>query len=214
MASRHAVEERRFVLELDGESTFRGTCSPDALHALAAGRLLAEGMLEGRRIAAIDVIERDDAIVLQVRLRATESHETLSRNLPPHPPPPPQEALHDMLRELFRAGDERYPEGGVHVAALSDGERLLHIHTDVGRHNAVDKVLGGALLSGTDVRQLGLILSARVSGEIARKAAAAGVAWIATRSLPTTLAIEIAAEAGIPIVARAAARDTYVWGAP
>lgn len=213
MVSPYAVEERRFILQLDSERSFEGTCSPGALHALAAGRLLSEGVLGGQRVAAIDVTERDDTIVLHAHVRPAEAHETLSRDRRAHPHPPPQEALHEMLRELFRAGDQRHPAGGVHVAALCDGERLLHIQTDIGRHNAVDKVLGAALLIDTDMRQLGLVLSARVSGEIARKAAAADVAWIATRSLPTTLAIEIAAEAGIPIVARAAARDAYVWGA-
>ncbi len=213
MSSEYAVEERRFLLELGGERTFEGTCTPSALHALAAGRLLAEGLLSGRRVAAIDVSDQGDTIVLDAHLRPAAAHETFSHVRRPRPSPPPPEALHEMMRELFRAGDQRHPSGGVHVAALSDGERLLHIQTDVGRHNAVDKVLGGALLIDTDTPSLGLVVSARVSGEIARKAAAADVAWIATRSLPTTLAIEIAADAGIPIVARAAARDAYVWGA-
>lgn len=213
MNSAYAVEERRFLLELDGERSFEGTCTPGALHALAAGRLLAEGLLEDRRVAAIDVSDQGETIVLHAHLRPAAAHETFRHVRGRRALPPPQEALHEMLRELFRAGDERHPSGGVHVAALSNGERLLHIQTDVGRHNAVDKVLGGALLIDTDTRSLGLVLSARVSGEIARKAAAAGVAWIATRSLPTTLAIEIAADAGIPIVARAATRDAYVWGA-
>ncbi|MGH7445399.1 MAG: formate dehydrogenase accessory sulfurtransferase FdhD, partial [Longimicrobiales bacterium] len=69
----------------------------------------------------------------------------------------------------------------------------------------------GALLIDTDMSALGLVLSARVSGEIARKATAAGVAWIATRSVPTTLALDIAQSAGIAIVARAPSRDAFVW---
>lgn len=212
MASPYAIEERRFLLQLDGERSFEGTCSPGALHALAAGRLLAEGMLVDRRVAAIDVTERDGVLVLHVHPRPVASHEAGSGDRVSRPAPPPHEVLHELFRALFLAGDERHPSGGVHVAALSDGERLMHIQTDVGRHNAVDKALGAALLIGTDLRMLGLVLSARVSGEIARKAATAGVAWIATRSLPTTLAVETARAAHIPIVARAPARDAYVWG--
>ena len=214
MAMAPAVEERAFLLEVDDLPVARGTCTPAALHALAAGRLLAEGLLGARRVAAIDVTERDGGIVLNAHLRPAAAHETSAvrpATAPPAPPAP--DALHELFRDLFRAGDERHPAGGVHVAALSDGDRLLHVQTDVGRHNAVDKVLGGALLIDTDTHALGLVLSARVSGEIARKAATAGIAWIATRSVPTTLAVEVAGAAGIPIVARAASRDSFVWSA-
>ncbi len=208
-----AVEERAFLLEVDDLPVARGTCTPTALHALAAGRLLADGLLGTRRVAAIDVTDRDGVIVLNTHLRPATVHETESVRPAARPGPPAPDALHELFRDLFRAGDERNPAGGVHVAALSDGDRLLHVQTDVGRHNAVDKVLGGALLIDTDARALGLVLSARVSGEIARKAAAAAVAWIATRSVPTTLAIEVARAAGIPIVGRAASREPFTWSA-
>lgn len=209
MTSRHTVEERRFTLYADRRNVATGTCSPDALHALAAGRLLSEGLLAGRRIAAIDIDERDGIIGLHADLRPA----TAGERRPDHARTiePPLDAMPELFRELFRCGDERHPHGGVHVAALSDGDRLLHVQTDVGRHNAVDKTLGGALLIDTDIGALGLVLSARVSGEIARKAAAAGVAWIATRSVPTTLALEFAQAAGIAVVARAPSRDAFVW---
>lgn len=211
MTSRHTVEERRFVLYADGREVAAGTCSPDALHALVAGRLLGEGLLVGHRVAAIDIDDGDRVIALRADLRPATDDEQHHDQSPTPPIDPPLAAMPDLFRELFRCGDERYPHGGVHVAALSDGERLLHVQTDIGRHNAVDKTLGAALLIDTDVRVLALVLSARVSGEIARKAAAAGVAWIATRSVPTTLALDIAQSAGIPIVARAPARDAFVW---
>jgi FdhD protein len=212
MSKGQVVEEQRFSLFANGAVVACGTCSPDGLHALAAGRLLAEGLLEDQCIAAIDVDERAAELLLAADLRpaAVSLH-------PPHPhprrkpPAPPLDELPDLFRELFRRGDERHPEGGVHVVALCDGLHLLHVHTDVGRHNAVDKALGSALLDDADFSRLGLVLSARVSGEIARKAAVAGVAWIASRSLPTTLALEYAAQAGIAIVARAPSSAAVVW---
>jgi FdhD protein len=81
----------------------------------------------------------------------------------------------------------------------------------VGRHNGADKAIGGALLAGSALRGLGLMTSARISGEIAEKAARAGLAWVASRSVPTTMAVEIASAAGIPLIARAAARDARVF---
>ncbi len=211
MTTMHAVEERRYALHVDGRRVAAGTCTPTGLHALAAGRLLSEGLLDGRTVAAIDVVEDASQISLHVDLRPLTAYE--ARAARANPAAPPLGAMPELFRELFRCGDERHPDGGIHVAALSDGDRLLHVQTDVGRHNAVDKTLGGALLIDTDASRLGLLLSARVSGEIASKAIAAGVGWIATRSVPTTLAVAITHAAGIPIVARAPSREPFVWNA-
>ena len=210
MMTMHAVDERRYTIAVGERTVAIGTCSPGALHAFAAGRLLAEGLLADRKVAAIDIDDTNGAIAMRVDLRTHAAHEADTPPLNARPEPP-LEAMHELFRELFRCGDERHPGGGVHVAALSDGERLLHVQTDVGRHNAVDKAIGGALLIDTDTRVLGLVVSARVSAEIACKAAAAGLAWIATRSVPTTLAVDVARRAGIPIVARAPTRSPFIW---
>lgn len=203
------IEERPFVVEADGAVVARGTCSPDGLGALAAGRLLTDGLLAERTVTAVDVADAAEGLTLRVTLRPDRS--AAGRTPVTTATPIPLDSFPAIFRELFRVGDERHPQGGVHVVALTNGAALLHAETDVGRHNAVDKVLGAALLDRTDVSRLGLVLSARVSGEIARKAAAARVAWIASRSLPTTLALAHAADAGIAIVARAPSKSAVVW---
>ena len=71
---------------------------------------------------------------------------------------------------------------------------------------------GAAVLEGADLRTLGLVTTARISGRIAAQAARAGLAWIASRSVPTTLALEIAGVAGIPVVARAPSPEARVFG--
>lgn len=203
------IEERPFVVEADGAVVARGTCSPDALGALATGRLLTDGLLAERTVTAVEVADADDGLTLRVILGP---HRSAAGRAPMTTATPiPLDSLPALFRELFRVGDERHPQGGVHVVALTNGAALLHAVTDVGRHNAVDKVLGAALLDGTDVSRLGLVLSARVSGEIARKAAIAGVGWIASRSVPTSLAVARAGAAGLTIIGRAASRDPLVW---
>ncbi len=81
--------------------------------------------------------------------------------------------------------------------------RLLFHAEDIGRHNAVDKVIGAAVLAREPIGGRGLLVTGRISAELAFKAARAGLAWVATPSVPSTLAVTIARGAGMVLVGRA-----------
>ncbi len=100
--------------------------------------------------------------------------------------------------EKLRAGQKTFSTtGGLHAAGLFDFEgNLLVLREDVGRHNAVDKVIGFALEAGIGLEDVWLLVSGRVSFEIMQKSLAAGIPCVAAISAPSSLAVEFAVESG------------------
>lgn len=226
------IIEAPFWLEINGRRIGSWTCSPEHLPALAAGWLLAEGYIEaGSKPPELVLVDDDGVLGIRATLpvervlqgdlerRHRREHgcglmyfvkcapERIRGKARARALPGPT-VMTTLFRQLFAGAEQN--TGGMHSAALTDGKELLFHIDEIGRHNAVDKVVGMALLSGRDPRSLGLVVTARISGEIAKKAARAGLAWIASRSVPTSLAVEIAAVAGMPLLARAASKEPYL----
>lgn len=101
--------------------------------------------------------------------------------------------------------------GGVHSAALSDGERILIFCEDIGRHNAIDKIFGRCLWESIPTQDRIILTSGRISSEILFKVAKRGIPILISRSAPTDLAVKTAHDLGITVVGFARGRRMNVY---
>jgi FdhD protein len=233
-ATLDAVEEAAVWLELNGAPAVTWMCTPDQLDELVVGWLYGEGYIDRtsdivrmRPCAKelgfwVDVSdERYTNVERAERRRVLASGcgavTTILGSLADVPrrtgelPTLDTPRLRALFKELFARGDRYKETGGIHAAALTDGETLRWHAEDIGRHNAVDKVLGAAVLDGEQADDLILLVTGRISGELAYKAARARLAAVATPSVPSSIAVDIARAAGMVLIGRAVSGQPQVW---
>jgi FdhD protein len=108
------------------------------------------------------------------------------------------------IRELFERFNKlsglHNATGCVHSAALSDGKDIICFAEDIGRHNALDKVIGQAILENIGFKGKLMLASGRLSSEMAGKCTKWGIPIVASRTAPTALSIEIADLGGVTVV--------------
>ena len=107
--------------------------------------------------------------------------------------------LSARMKDLFDAAVHYKASRGIHGAALADADRLLVTAEDVGRHNAVDKLKGEALLRGMPTEDRILLSTGRISSEMLLKAARMGVPVVASRTSPTEMAVALAEQLNVTV---------------
>jgi len=128
--------------------------------------------------------------------------ERCSTSLPTDHTQFPARVIHQLPAAMRGAQRHFDSSGGMHAAALFEPDgSVVCVREDVGRHNAVDKVIGWGLQNlGLPLAGLGLQVSGRASAELVHKAAIAGIPLLTAVSAPTTLAVDLAREAGLTLV--------------
>ncbi len=119
--------------------------------------------------------------------------------------------LKSYAATMFREAVMHKATGGMHCAALADAHEVLAVREDVGRHNALDKVIGKGVFLSADFAHCALLSTGRVATDMALKAVAMKTPIVATRSIPTSMALEIAEALGITMVGRIASANPVVY---
>jgi FdhD protein len=210
------VREQPLTVYVNGERFLTLLCSPIKLEALVVGYLWMEKIVEALDdVVALTVSAVDGRADVTLRgpvelpteriltsgcgggITFRIDHRLFPRLHSPLRVPPG--LLSARMKELFAAAVHYKESRGIHGAALADEERLLVVAEDVGRHNAIDKVKGEALLCGIATDDRILLSTGRVSSEMLLKAARMGVPIVASRTSPTEMAVALAEQLGVTI---------------
>ena len=202
--------------------------TPQDLEDFAVGFSLTEGVIPSiDAIEQIDIVEEEIGIELRIWLKAREATEFLGRRRKMagptgcglcgieslteamRPPPKVGEGRSFTPTELMAAIESLSPmqvlnheTRAVHAAGFCEPERgLVALREDVGRHNALDKLAGALARGGTSAREGLVVLTSRISIEMVQKAAMIGAPVVAAVSAPTALAVRMADEAGMTLIA-------------
>lgn len=214
--------------------------TPADLEDLAVGFTLSEGIADRNEIRAVEAAQRDGALEVRLGIAADKFSALLlrQRNLTGrtgcglcgaqtvedairYPPPVNKglsvaaDALHAALVELQHRQRINALTGSVHAAAwVLPCSGIQLVREDVGRHNALDKVIGAVARGGGDFAAGYFLITSRASYEMVQKAATVGAGLLAAVSAPTAFAIRLAEATGLTLVGFAREHQHVVYAHP
>jgi FdhD protein len=231
------VKERPVTIFLDDIELANLMCSPKDLDCLAVGFLFAEGLIKSKKdIKKITADEKDGVVWVELRkakkspadlvtrrfittgcgkgltfVDATEDGRRLWNKSRFRVR---VDCLPQLMKELHRKSRLYRLTGGVHSAAICSTRGILVFNEDIGRHSAIDKVVGECVLRGIKTNDRIMVTSGRISSEILVKAARCRTPIIVSKSAPTDLAVRLAGNFGITIVGFARGSRMNIYSNP
>lgn len=230
------VEEAVLRIFLNQQEVVALSCTPYDQAYLAVGFLVSEGFLKSKEIKSIDSAGDRVTVYTDSSYKIPESSQlrgvltsgcgkgkTFANWEEINP-------LEDILIDLdftlrsdevfkvvsqFEKRSELFRQtAGVHSAALADKSGIILFNEDIGRHNAVDKVIGESFLKGIELKDKFLVISGRVSSDIVSKLWNCGLSMVVSRTAPTSLAVNMAQKLGITLVGFVRGKRMNVYSFP
>ena len=230
-----AVEEVPLTIFLDGRELVTLLSSPKDLNYLAVGFLYSEGLVENREEIKSLIFEKDRSIIRVKTKKKKRPHSTrkvkklissgcgvaanissslfeigeykrLDSKLTIS-----SDGIIELMRKLQHRSRLYRSTGGVHSAALASREDILIFSEDIGRHNAVDKVLGQCILDSIPLGDKIILTSGRLSSEIVLKVARANIPIVISRSASTMLGAKLASHLGVTLIGFARGRRMNIY---
>lgn len=236
------AEEVPVALKYHGISHVVMLATPADLEDLAAGFTLSEGIVSAREeIHSVEAAAGEDgALEVRIGISAERFAELLRRQrnttgrtgcglcgaatledairTPAAVPPGPTvscDELHAALRDIQEHQHINRRTGSVHAAAwVVPGRGIQLVREDVGRHNALDKVIGALVRAQADFSDGWLLVTSRASYEMVQKAAMVGISMLAAVSAPTAFAIRLARATGLTLIGFAREHSHVVYAHP
>ncbi len=229
--------ERPLNIEINGNEFITLLCTPVQRKELTVGFLLSEGFLHSPdQILAMELNEKEDRISLKlsgidfniedrikkVTLTSGCGRGTILCDVMDALNEPKvtgkarfsPDKIIERMKELHNGSSTYLKTGGTHSASVTDGESLLAFAEDLGRHNAVDKVLGHCFLNRIPTGDKAVLASGRISSEIIMKVGRSGVPLLVTRAAATNQVIQIAETLNITLVGFARGRRMNIYTCP
>ena len=213
------IVETPVSLTVNGEVWLTFMCTPVNLEAMAVGFLYNEGMIESMdEVEDVRVCEHGDNVDVWLNRTVEQPKswrrtsgcsggltavETLARvhvSFDVDKPKVQPEVIGHLIEMLFESQELYRETGGVHTSALSDGEKILIVAEDIGRHNTLDKIAGLCLMNDVWPQTRILITTGRISSEMLQKAARLQAPILISRTSPSSLSIEMAELYGITLI--------------
>ncbi len=212
--------EREVTVVLNGHELVKLTATPKYLSELAVGYLYCSGMIDCiDRVESLDVDETRGKVYV-VAARSGILNECSGSYASDYPtdcssgcsgncsgitcpwdidPVDPNNLLR-LMSQFEKSCHLFHETGGSHAAAISDGKGIMLLREDIGRCNAIDKVVGYCLLNHVKTPDKVLLISARASSEIVSKACRLGTPILVSPSAPTDKAVKLAYERGLTLI--------------
>jgi FdhD protein len=221
------IVESPVSLKVNGEVWLTFMCTPANLEAMSVGFLYNEGVIESmEEVEDVRVCEHGDNVDVWLNRSVAQPQswrrtsgctggitavDLLARpevSFNGDQPRVAPEAVGHIVEMLFESQRLYRETGGVHTSALSDGEKVVFVAEDIGRHNTLDKIAGLCLMNNVWPATRILITTGRISSEMLQKAARLQAPILISRTSPSSLSIEMAERYGITLIGYAR-RDRF-----